>query len=159
MRIVLDTNILARANPRSKSVARVLLLTILESAEHVLVVSPFLLRETERVLNYPRLQRLWPLTPFDIQALQDFAELVNPQGGRRLVPNDQEDDPVLKTAMHGRVDVLCTLDRHFHHRADLESCRKQGIEVLTDVELLIRLRPVSFVITSSGGIDQAATRS
>jgi hypothetical protein len=38
MRIVLDTNILARANPRSKSVARVLLLTILESAEHVLVL-------------------------------------------------------------------------------------------------------------------------
>src|ERR1700756_5383619 len=60
MRIVLDTNILARANPRSKSVARVLLLTILESAEHVLVLSPFLLRETERVLNYPRLQALWP---------------------------------------------------------------------------------------------------
>lgn len=52
MRIVLDTKILARANPRSKSMARVLLLTILESAEHILV----LLRETERVLNYPRLQ-------------------------------------------------------------------------------------------------------
>ncbi len=51
MRIVLDTNILARANPNSKGVARSLLLTILESAEHVLVVSPFLLRETERVLK------------------------------------------------------------------------------------------------------------
>ena len=147
MRIVLDTNILARANPRSKSVARVLLLTILESAEHVLVLSPFLLRETERVLNYPRLQILWPLTPMDIeqytQALQDFAELVSPQGGGRLVPNDEEDDPVLETALHGRVHVLCTLDRHFHHRAVLESCRKQGIEVLTNVELLIRLRETS----------------
>jgi predicted nucleic acid-binding protein len=49
MRIVLDTNILARANPRSKGVARILLLTILESADHALVLSPFLLRETERV--------------------------------------------------------------------------------------------------------------
>lgn len=67
MRIVLETNILARANPRSKSVARVLLLTILESAEDVLVLSPFLLRETERVLNYPRLQALWPLVPSDIE--------------------------------------------------------------------------------------------
>jgi predicted nucleic acid-binding protein len=46
MRIVLDTNILARANPYSKGVARALLLTILDSAEHVLVLSPFLLRET-----------------------------------------------------------------------------------------------------------------
>lgn len=83
MRIVLDTNILARANPNSKGVARILLLTILESAEHVLVLSPFLLRETERVLSYPRLQAIWPLTPVEIeqytQALQDFAELVNPQ--------------------------------------------------------------------------------
>src|SRR5260370_14551315 len=121
MRIVLDTNILTRANPRSKSVARVLLLTILESAKHVLVLPPFLLRETERVLNYPRLQALWPLTPFDIeqytQALHDFAELVNPQSGGRLVPNDQEDDPVLETAVHGRVHVLFTLPRHFHHRS------------------------------------------
>ena len=132
---------------RARKAWPVLLLTILESAEHVLVLSPFLLRETERVLNYPRLQALWPLTPLDIeqytQALQDFAELVNPQRGGRRVPNDQEDDPVLETAFHGRVHVLCTLDRHFYHRAVLESCRQQNIEVLTDVELLIGLRETS----------------
>jgi predicted nucleic acid-binding protein len=68
---------------------------------------------------------------------------VNPQTVGRLVPNDQGDDPVLETALDGRVHVLCTLDRHFHHPAVLESCRKQGIEVLTDVELLIRLRQTS----------------
>jgi hypothetical protein len=59
------------------------------------------------VLNYRRLQALWPLVPSDIeqytQALQDFAELVNPQTGGRLVPNDEEDDPVLETALRGRV--------------------------------------------------------
>ena len=144
MRIVLDTNILARANPYSKGVAGALLLTILDSAEHVLVLSPFLLRETEQVLNYPRLQAIWPLARFDIerytQALHDFAELVNPEIGPRLVPNDVEDDPVLETAFHGRADVLCTLDRHLHHRAVLESCRKRAVEILTDVELLSRLR-------------------
>ena len=133
MRIVLDTNILARANPHSKGVARTLLLALVESADHVLVLSPFLLRETERVLNYPRLQALWPLTPGDIerytQALQDFAELVSPQIGRRVVPNDQEDDPVLETAFSGRAHVLCTLDRHFRHRKVLESCREHGVQV------------------------------
>jgi putative PIN family toxin of toxin-antitoxin system len=147
MRIVLDTNILARANPHSKGAARTLLLTILESADHVLVLSPFLLRETERVLNYPRLQAIWPLTPLDIeqytQALQDFAELVNPQIGARLVPNDQEDDPVVETALSGRADVLCTLDRHFHHRTVLKSCSEHGIQILTDVELLSMLREAS----------------
>jgi putative PIN family toxin of toxin-antitoxin system len=109
MRIVLDTNILARANPHLKGVARTLLLTILESADHVLVLSPFLLREAERVLNYPRLQAIRPLAPPEIeqytQALQDFAELVHPQIGSRLVSNDQEDDSVLETALSGRADV------------------------------------------------------
>jgi predicted nucleic acid-binding protein len=92
MRIVLDTNILAQANPSSKAVARMLLLTILESAEHVLILSPFLLRETERVLEYSRPRAMWPLTPVEIeqctQALQDFAELVNPRVQRRVVPED-----------------------------------------------------------------------
>jgi putative PIN family toxin of toxin-antitoxin system len=147
MRIVLDTNILARANPHSKGAARSLLLMILESADHVLVLSPFLLRETERVLNYPRLQAIWPLTPLDIeqytQALQDFAELVNPKIGARLVPKDQEDDPVLETALCGRADVLCTLDRHFHHSMVMKICSERGIQVLTDVELLSMLREAS----------------
>jgi putative PIN family toxin of toxin-antitoxin system len=147
MRIVLDTNILARANPHSKGVARIVLLAILESADHVLVLSPFLLRETERVLNYPRLQALWPLTPVDIeqytQALQDFAELVNPKITRRIVPNDQEDDPVLETAFSGRAHVLCTLDRHFRDRTVLEDCREHGVQVLTDLELLSILRDPS----------------
>jgi hypothetical protein len=67
LRCALDTNILARANPHSKDVARTLLLTILESADHVLVLPQFLLGETERVLNYPRLQAIWPLTPLDIE--------------------------------------------------------------------------------------------
>jgi hypothetical protein len=64
------------------------------------------------------------------RAIHTGSELVNPQSGGRLVPNDEENDPVLETALHGRVHVLCTLDRHFHHRAVLESCRKRGIEVL-----------------------------
>jgi predicted nucleic acid-binding protein len=95
-------------------------------------------------LNYPRLQAIWPLTPAEIeqytQALQDFAELVNPPVQRRFVPDDQEDDPVLETVLAGRAQVLCTLDRHFHHRVVLRFCREHGIQVLTDVELLSSLR-------------------
>jgi len=144
MKVLLDTNILARANPQAKGPARALLLTILESADHVLFVSPFLLRETERVLSYPRLQAIWPLTPADIeqytQALQDFAELVNPRVERRAVPGDQEDDPVLEAAFSGQVDFLCTLDRHFYHQAVLNLCEEHHLRVLTDVELLSVLR-------------------
>ncbi|MBM3748655.1 MAG: putative toxin-antitoxin system toxin component, PIN family, partial [Acidobacteria bacterium] len=123
MRIVLDTNILARANPSASGPARQVLVEIAESVEHVLIVSAFLLRELERVLGYPRLKRIWPLDVDEIaeyvQALESFAELVQPQ-----VPADWPhlladpgDDPVLQAALTARADVLCTLDRHFYTEA------------------------------------------
>ena len=77
------------------------------------------------------------------QALQDFAELVNPELERRLVPQDREDDPVLEAALSGRASVLCTLDRHFHHAEVSSACRQHGLQVLTDVELLSLLRDSS----------------
>ncbi|MGA9625013.1 MAG: hypothetical protein WBL65_17660 [Bryobacteraceae bacterium] len=52
MRIVPDTNILVRANAKAKGPARELLPVIVNSPEHVLLVSPFLLMELERVLSY-----------------------------------------------------------------------------------------------------------
>ena len=64
---------------------------------------------------------------------EDFDAVVD-------VPNDPNDDPVLETALSGRAEVLCTLDRHFHHRTVLRFCREHGIQVLTDVELLSMLR-------------------
>ena len=62
MRVVLDTNILVRANPAvaPQSLARDLLLTVL-SGPHVLVLSSAILTEIERVLNYPRVQARWAL--------------------------------------------------------------------------------------------------
>ena len=61
MRIVLDTNILVRANIKTQGPAREALLKII-SGNHVLITSPFLLRELERALAYPRLQKLWGLS-------------------------------------------------------------------------------------------------
>jgi predicted nucleic acid-binding protein len=49
MRFVLDTNILVRANAKAKGPARELLQLIVESHDHVLLLSPFLLEELERV--------------------------------------------------------------------------------------------------------------
>jgi predicted nucleic acid-binding protein len=56
MRIVLDTNILVRANAKAKGPARELLLLIVNSAEHTLLLSPFLLEELERVFSYERVR-------------------------------------------------------------------------------------------------------
>jgi putative PIN family toxin of toxin-antitoxin system len=116
MRIVLDTNILVRANIKAVGPAREALRRII-SGNHVLITSPFLLREVERALAYPRLQRLWRLSSQDIQEhvqlLVKVSELVYPIMGAAVVLRDPKDDPVVYTAVSGRADVICTLDSDF----------------------------------------------
>ena len=144
MRVVLDTNVLVRANPKADGSARNLFTELAHSPEHTLIVSPFLLEEVERVLAYPRLQSLWPLEPAQIQeytaALDDFSEMVHPGPAPAVVLSDPKDDPVIETALLGRADVLCTLDRHFGHPDVLAFCTKRSLRVLTDVDLLSDLR-------------------
>ncbi len=142
MRIVLDTNILVRANIKAQGPAREALLKII-SGNHVLITSPFLLREVERALAYPRLQKLWRLSLQDIQEHVQFlvkvSELVHPIIGAPVVLKDSNDDPVIYTAASGKADALCTLDSDFLEAGVVAFCRNQGISILTDVELLQRL--------------------
>jgi len=108
-----------------------------------LILSPFLLDETERVLDYPRIQSLYRLSPAEVQehidCLQAAAEIVEPVISRPMV-KDPHDEPVLFTAVTGRADVLCTLDRDFYDPAVLDFCSALGIAVMNDVELLQLLR-------------------
>lgn len=144
MRVVLDSNILARAahnpvGPAGEIVER------LKDPGHVLILSVFILDELDRVLRYPRLKQLHGLTDQEIdeyvQALADAA-LVIPITSPvdRIVLSDPDDDAVISTAEAGQAGILCTLDRHLHKRSVLEYCHAKGIEVLDDLELLRRLR-------------------
>jgi predicted nucleic acid-binding protein len=56
------------------------------------------------------------------------------------VPQDPKDDPIVMTAIAGKADALCTLDRHLHEAAMLALCRGHGIRVLRDTELWAELR-------------------
>ena len=139
MRIVLDTAILVRANAKASGPARSLLERI-AGGQHQLILSPFLLEETERVLNYPRIQSLYALSPADIEEqmnlLAAVAEIVDPAPGEPVVLCDSHDDPVVYTALAGRADILCTLDRHFYDPRVVEFFRAHNIAVMSDVELL-----------------------
>jgi hypothetical protein len=42
----------------------------------------------------------------------------------------------------GGANVLCTLDRHFRDPQVLQYCAEHGIEVMSDIELLQRLREI-----------------
>lgn len=145
MRIVLDTNVLVRANIKVQGPAKELLLKLAYS-DHVIIISPFLLREVERVLAYPRLQKLWRLTLRDIQEHVQFliriSELVHPIIGAPVVVKDPNDDPVLYTAIHGKADVLCTGDRDFYEPEVVAYCRQRGVSILNDVDLLHKLKAI-----------------
>ncbi|MGH9447173.1 MAG: putative toxin-antitoxin system toxin component, PIN family, partial [Terriglobia bacterium] len=96
------------------------------------------------VLTYPRLQRLWRLTPQDIQEhidlLEKVSHLVHPIVEAPVVLEDPNDDPVIYTAVSGKADALCTLDRDFFHADVIEFAQRRGFRLLTDLHLLSQLR-------------------
>ncbi len=121
MRIVLDTNILVRANAKAKGPARELLQVIVNSPEHVLLLSPFLLMELERVLSYDRVRAVVKLNDEEMAEYLSYlraeavSEIVFTGPAPSVVPSDPDDDPVVHTAVIGRADLLRTLNRHFFH--------------------------------------------
>jgi predicted nucleic acid-binding protein len=74
MRVVPDTNILVRANAKAKGPARELLQVIVNSPEHVLLLSPFLLMELERVLSYDRVRAVVKLNDEEIAEYLGYCQ-------------------------------------------------------------------------------------
>ena len=143
MRILLDVNVLVRANERSRGPARLLLLTLIEEG-HTLITSSEILMELVRVLRYPRLQELYALTEKDIyrylQFLQAVSEIVLVDHFLRVPIRDSNDVAVLQAAIAGETDIICSVDRDFTEPPAGPFCAAAGIEVWTDVELLRRIR-------------------
>jgi putative PIN family toxin of toxin-antitoxin system len=87
MRVVLDTNVLARA-VRGKAGPASRLLDLLLTEQHTLIASEFLLDELVRVLRYPHVQRMNGLEDASLEAfaasIRDWSIVVNiRQGARR----------------------------------------------------------------------------
>lgn len=144
MRVVLDTNVLVRATGQSNGPAREVFLKLLEPS-HALIVSEYLLDELRRVLNYPRVLRAHGLSSERIDRhladIRSSAEIVDlPAVLVASVPRDTDDEPIVATAVYGRADILCSLDRHFHERAVTAYLGQFQIRVLSDLELLNTLR-------------------
>src|SRR5688572_25963842 len=145
MRIVIDTNVLARATPGRNGPAENVLLLALPTP-HVLLTSDFLLNELTRVLRYDRMRRLHGLPDHRIDAFVDFVRTgsvvvsVPASGSGAIVPSDPDDDPIVATAILGQANMLCTRDRHLRQSSVVTYCQQFGIRILTDLELLPILR-------------------
>lgn len=145
MRVVLDTNVLARSaysltGPAAEVLDRI------RGSDHVLIVSLHILGELNRVLRYPRLRRYHGLSDDEIERYVgdiEAAALVIPSAAEEpeaIVQDDPDDDLVIATAVAGQAHVLCTLDRHLWQQEVQDYCRQHGIQIMTDVELLEKLR-------------------
>jgi putative PIN family toxin of toxin-antitoxin system len=145
MRIVLDSNVLARAARPFLGPAREVLLRCTEEP-HILLLSAFIVSELRRVLRYERVRKMHGLDDVGIERyvadVESAALIVAlPETSQEaIVAHDPKDDPIVHTAVAGSAEFLCTRDRHLHHAAVTAYCRARGIEVLDDVALLARLR-------------------
>ena len=146
MRVLLDANILVRANEKSSGPARRLLLDLI-ARRHVILTSAEILIELARVLRYPRVQALFGVSEEQIYEYVQFLKSVcvivpTSQGiGGNFPIRDAADAPVLQAAVTGEADVICTLDSDFYAAEIAAFCVVVGITVLDDISLIGRLRP------------------
>ena len=143
MRVVLDTNVLARAIRGGANPACQVLEALL-TRPHVLLASEFLLNELGRVLRYPRMKQMHGLDGASLDAfvltVRSGSLTVDIQPDTPQVTTDTDDDPIVATAIEGKADVLCTWDRHFFAPTVMQHLAQFGIRVLRDTELLHELR-------------------
>ena len=143
MRILLDVNILVRANEKATGPARTLLLMIVEQP-HVLLLSSDIITELTEVLRSSRLQALYGLTDDDlyeyIRFLQNACEFVSVDRLLSVPIRDPKDIAVLQTAVTGGADIICTLDSDFSDPQTVSYCTNLGIEICNDLELMRRIR-------------------
>lgn len=72
-----------------------------------------------------------------LESIGDLAEVAE---GAPVVLKDPNDEPIVYTALAGRADILCTVDNHFYDPNVLSFCSRNGIRLMSDLDLLHLLR-------------------
>lgn len=112
--------------------------------EHALIASQYLLDELDRILRYPRLQRLHGFDDDEIKrfvnSVGTLAAIVMLEHVEAVTTADVDDDPIVATAVVGQADVLCTRDNDLFAESVIAYCFQHNIRVLTDVQLLQELK-------------------
>jgi putative PIN family toxin of toxin-antitoxin system len=146
MRVVIDSNVLARATPGKTSAAREVLL-LLTLAPHILITAAPLLTELARILQYPRVRALHGLDDAGMQtffqSVQTSSLIVAPVSPAPVQTQDPDDDLVIATAVAGQAEVICTRDRHLFHPSIQAACAGHGIRIVNEVDLLRELRALA----------------
>ncbi len=143
-RIVLDTNIIARALVSPHGLAAEIFQRVL-SKDNLLCTSGFMLAELDRVLRYPRFRKIHSLSDSEIEdfvrSVQHVALVVDVEATQTAsITRDRDDDPVIATAIRTKSKYLCSVDKDIHALDVIEHCLAFGVEVVSDVALIKILR-------------------
>jgi uncharacterized protein len=149
MRILLDTNILARSAGPAHGLARELV-QLATQHRHRLLLSPFLVTELSRVLRYERVRQVHGYSDDEIdQFVADMMLVAEMVTSSEPLPTlglaDPDDELVVQAAIAGQADVLCTLDRHLLQPTVIAYCKGHGVRVVNDIDLLAELRQMDSI--------------
>lgn len=128
IKVTLDTNVIISALIADGACREVL--EVVRKGEMFLVLSPFILAETRRVLR----DKFKVEEARIIRTLKDIEELalvVEPEETLDVVKKDPSDNRIVECAVSGRVDFLVTGDDHI-----LELKGYQGVKFLAPGEFL-----------------------
>jgi putative PIN family toxin of toxin-antitoxin system len=128
VRIVADTNVYISALNFGGSSEEVLAHAKARAVQ--LFVSPSILKEVEGVLVH-KFEWSTARARQATDAIQEFADLVQPQEAIAVIPEDEPDNRILECAVEAKADVLVSGDRHLRN---LKAFR--GTRILSPGEFL-----------------------
>jgi len=134
LKVVLDTNILVSAWLWEGNESK-----IVELIENGLVIgytSPLLIREFEKVMNYPKFR----LSEEEIASATGYYQIIlrtiEPKTMVNIIRDDPEDNRVLDCALSAKANAIITGDKHL-----LALGRFKNIKILTSTEFLRLVTP------------------
>jgi len=138
LRVVLDANVFV-GSLLTKSGATAQVLDAWWARRFLLLISPVIIAEIQKVLRYPHIQSKYLVTEADISDLTELLEkdaLVVPGNApvTGAVSEDASDEIFLACALDGQADFIVSGDRHL-----LKLGEYRGIPVLTVREFLNRI--------------------
>ncbi len=130
LRVVIDANIFVSALIRPQGPPGHILTRFVNDHAFQLVLSPPIVEELRRCLQYPKIRRYLAFTPEDIDrwvtALTLLADPVMSTKRLRVVPEDPDDDQYLMAAIEGRAQFIVTGDAH-----SLNIRQYEGVRIVT----------------------------
>lgn len=114
-RVVIDTNVLISGIIQSKG-HPYKIVKIWEKGELILITSPAMINEAEKVLNYQRIKIRYKLNDDEIRQivvnLLRYSVLIDNLPLLDVIKDDPDDNAILSTAVEGKADYIISGDSH-----------------------------------------------